>query len=463
MEKALNNGRSAEDSKISFWKKVCYGSGAAGGNVVSTSLAVFLLSYYTDTALIGGAAIGSMYFITRILDGVTDLAMGSIVDKTNTRIGKARPWLIISAPLVCIGMILILNVPAGWNEAMKLVYAYCTYTFLMAISYTIFGIAHAALLARITRNVNERNTISAASSICNNLAGMVIGTAMTALILNLGWTVTSIILGVLAGIFILIPGLTIKETVGMTENGLAKNELAPMKQQLKAALANKYFYIALMISALMLIMTANGAAAQIYYCNVVLRKPEFMMQLMSFGQAPGILIIFAMPWFTKKFSKRIFMAAGALLLVIGSVICGLAGENTTLILIGAMLRALGTGPIFAGTYAFIADACDYGEWKTGIRSEGLFAASSSIGAKVGIGFGSGLTGWFLAIFSYNPALEVQTATTIFGITFAFSWFGAIVGALLFVCILFMNVEKYLPQIRQDLLNGNLINKEEVQV
>jgi GPH family glycoside/pentoside/hexuronide:cation symporter len=451
----VSNDRIGEDAKISFWKKVSYGSGAAGGNVLSVLLSTFLLSYYTDTALIGAAAIGTMYFVTRLFDGVTDLFMGGIVDKTNTRIGKARPWLIAAAPLICIGMILILNVPAGWDEAMKLVYAYVTYTFLTCISYTIFGIAHAALLARVTRNVHERNTISAVSSICNGLSGMIVGTAMTAFILNFGWTVTSIILGVLAGILILIPGICVKETVGMAEGGLAKNEVLPMKQQLPAVLKNRYFYLALIIGAVTLIMNANAIGAQIFYCNVVLRKPEFMMQLMSFGQLPGIVIIFAMPWFTKKFSKRIFMALGALISVLSFVLCGLAGENTTLLLIGAMLRGLGTGPIFAGTYALIADACDYGEWKTGIRSEGLFSASGSIGSKVGIGVGSGLTGWFLAIFGYNPGLEVQSARTVWGITFAFSWFGAIIGVLLFVCILAMNVEKYLPQIREDLLKGEI--------
>jgi GPH family glycoside/pentoside/hexuronide:cation symporter len=451
LERTLNNVRLEEDAKVSFWKKVCYGSGAAGGNVVSNLAAAFLLSYYTDTALIGAAAIGTMYLITRLFDGVTDLVMGGIVDKTNTRIGKARPWLIASAPLICIGMILLLNIPAGWDEAMKLVYAYLSYSFLMCIAYTIFGIAHAALLARITRNVNERNTISAVSAICNGLAGLIVGTAITALVLNFGWTVTSIILGILAGILILITGLTIKETVGMTEEALVKKELLPIREQLPAVLKNKYFYLAFALGAITLIINANAIGSQIYYCNVVLKKPEFMMQLMSIGRLPGILIIFAMPWFTKKFSKRVFMALGAVLLIVGFALCGISGGNTTIILIGAMLREVGIGPIFAGIYALIADTCDYGEWKTGIRSEGLFSAAQSIGSKIGIGIGSGLTGWVLAIFGYNPALEVQSETTIFGITFAFSWLGAIVGILLFVCILAMNVEKYLPQIREDLL------------
>jgi GPH family glycoside/pentoside/hexuronide:cation symporter len=447
------NLREKEDSRISLGKKIAYGSGAAGGNVVSSLAAAFLLSYYTDTALIGAAAIGTMFFLTRLLDGFTDLVMGSVVDKTNTRIGKARPWLIVAAPLVCIGMILLLSVPAGWDGTGKLVYAYITYTFLMSISYTIFGIAHAALLARMTRNAQERNNTSVVSGICNGVSGLVVGTAITALVMNLGWTATSVILGIMAGALILIPGLAVKETVGMTETGLAKNEVLPLKQQLPAALKNKYFYLALMISALTLIMNANAIAAQIYYCNVVLGRPEFMMQLMFWGQFPGIVILFVMPWFTKRFSKQAFMALGAALLTIGFAIMGLSGGNTSVILLGSILRTIGTGPIFAGSYALLADSCDYGEWKTGIRSEGLFAASSSIGAKVGIGVGSGLTGWFLAIFDYNPTLAVQTERTIFGITFAFSWFGAIIGVLLFVVILLMNVEKYLPQIRKDLIEG----------
>ena len=127
-----------ESAKIPAWKKFCYGCGAGGGNVMSTLLATFLTAYYTDTAGSAAAAVGTMFVICRLLDGVTDLVMGGIVDKTHTKIGKARPWLIVSAPLMVIGIILILNVPGGWSSAMKLVYAYVTYIFLNCIVYTIF-------------------------------------------------------------------------------------------------------------------------------------------------------------------------------------------------------------------------------------------------------------------------------------------------------------------------------------
>ena len=306
-----------ENQKISMGKKIAYGCGAGGGNVMSTLLASFLLSYYTDTAGIAAAAIGTMFVICRLLDGVTDFAMGGIVDKTNTKIGKARPWLIICAPLMVIGIILILSVPQGWSQAGKLVYAYITYIFLNCIVYTIFGIAHTALLARMTRDFKDRNTTSTVSSILNNLVGLVVGTMITGLQLKFGWTITGIILGLIAGVLILIPGLAIQENIGMDESTGGPKESTPLKEQLPPVMKNKYFWLALILGALTLFANANAIGAQIYYCNVVLKNPMYMTVLMSVGQAPGIIALFFMPTFANKFSKRSFMSIGALLMIAG--------------------------------------------------------------------------------------------------------------------------------------------------
>ncbi|MGM9593968.1 MAG: MFS transporter [Candidatus Onthomonas sp.] len=455
-----------ESKKIPMWKKICYGCGAGGGNVMSTLLASFLLSYYTDTAGIAAAAIGTMFVICRLLDGVTDFAMGGVVDKTNTKLGKARPWLIICAPLMFIGIILILSVPQGWSSAMKLVYAYITYIFLNCIVYTIFGIAHTALLARMTRDFKDRNTTSTVSSIINNAVGLVVGTMITALQLNFGWTVTGIILGAIAGILILIPGLTCQETVGMEDVSGKPKDTVPMKEQLPAVLKNKYFWIAMVLGALTLFANANAIGAQIYYCNVVLNDPMYMTTLMSFGMLPGIIILFFMPYFANKFSKRAFMSCGAILMIIGFSLVGIADQNRTLILLGTILRSVGIGPMFAGLYAFCADAADYGEWKFGVRSEGLMASSQSIGSKIGIGFGSACTAWILAAAGYiQPAMDMamdgpadgamggmapmieQPASVIAAIRFDYGWLGAIISVVLLIGVLMMDVEKYLPEIR----------------
>lgn len=456
----------SETVRLPMWKKICYGCGAGGGNVMSTLLASFLLSYYTDTAGIAAAAVGTMFVICRLLDGVTDFAMGGIVDRTNSKWGKARPWLVVCAPLMCIGIILIVSVPQSWSEAAKLVYAYVTYIFLNCVVYTIFGIAHTALLARMTRDFKDRNTTSTVSSIINNLAGLVVGTMITGLQMKFGWTITGVILGVIAGVLILVPGVACKEVVGM-ENGHDEAAKIPMKQQLPAVLKNKYFWIALVLGALTLFVNANAIAAQIYYCNVVLGDPMYMTTLMSFGQAPGIVMLFFMPYFSNKFSKRKFMSFGAVLMILGFACIGLADTNKMMLLVGTILRSVGIGPMFAGLYAFCADAADYGEWKFGIRSEGLMASSQSIGSKIGIGFGSACTAWILAAAGYvQPAMAMdgpmdgpmggalpmlqQPENVVNAIRFDYGWLGAIISVVLLIGVLMMDVEKYLPEIRATL-------------
>ncbi len=446
----------SENVRLPLWKKICYGCGAGGGNVMSTLLASFLLSYYTDTAGIAAAAIGTMFVICRLLDGVTDFAMGGIVDKTNTKWGKARPWLVLCAPLMCIGIILIISVPKGWGEAAKLVYAYITYIFLNCVIYTIFGIAHTALLARMTRDFKDRNTTSTVSSIINNLVGLVVGTMITGLQLKFGWTITGIILGIISGVLILIPGLACEENVGM-ETGHDEAAKIPIKEQLPAVLKNKYFWITMVLGALTLFANANAIAAQIYYCNVVLSDPMYMTTLMSFGQAPGIIILFFMPYFSNRFSKRKFMSFGCLLMILGFSCIGLAGTNKSLLLIGTILRSIGIGPMFAGLYAFCADAADYGEWKYGIRSEGLLASSQSIGSKIGIGFGSACTAWILAAAGYvqstmDGSTIQQPESVVNAIRFDYGWLGAIISVVLLIGVLMMDVEKYLPEIRSNLSN-----------
>ncbi len=436
------------NKKIPMWQKITYGCGAGGGNVMSTLLATFLTAYYTDSAGIAAAAIGTMYIVCRILDGATDLIMGGIVDKTHTKIGKARPWVILSAPLMCIGIILILNVPQGLNHAIKLVYAYLTYIFLNCIVYTIFGVAHSALLACMTRDFKDRNTTSTVSSIINNLCGLVVGTAITGLQIKFGWTVTSIILGITAGVLILIPGLLCKENAVEAEDVEHKDTL-PIKEQLPAVLKNKYFWLALIIGVCTLLVNANAIAAQIYYCNVVLGEPMFMAQLMSMGQLPGILILFVMPYFSNKFSKRSFMVCGGLVMLLGFVLVGFAGTNHGMLLAGTILRSIGIGPMFAGIYAFVADAADYGEWKFGIRCEGFMASSSSIGSKIGIGFGSAITTWILAAAGYAKDGQI-TDKIVNAIRFDYGWLGAILTVFLIIAVLCMDVEKYLPQIRKEL-------------
>ncbi len=440
-----------ENQKVPVLAKLCYGCGAAGGNVMSTILAAFLLSYYTDSAMMGMAAIGTMFLISRVLDGITDVAMGGIVDKTNTSWGKARPWLLVSAPLMTVGIILILNVPAGFSEAAKLAYAYITYIFLNCIVFTIFGIAHASLLARMTLDYEDRTSTSVVSSICNNISGIIVGTITTGLVINHGWAFTSVVLGIASGVLILIAFLGAKERVGIDETtGRVKTEKVEFKVALPAVLKNKYFYIIMAIGIFVLLMNANAIASTVFYCNQVIGDPMYMATLMSVGQIPGVVILLFMPALSRKFGKRQFMAGGCLVLIVGFILLGLANGNKSLVLAGTILRSIGAGPIFAGIFAFIADVTDYGEWKFGVRTEGLISAAQSVGSKIGIGLGSGMTAWVLAAGGYVNSAATQSESALNAIKFDFGWLGMIFSICLLIAVLLLDVEKFMPQVREDL-------------
>ena len=158
--------------KVPTLNKVAYGIGTGGGCIFNQIAAAFLLNYYTDTVLIGAGAIATMFLVCRIFDGVTDLVMGGIVDKTSSRLGKARPWLIASAPLTLLGIVLLMNVPAGLGETGKLAYAYITYIFMNCIVYTIYGISNTALLPLMTHDKNESTMLATFSALGNNIIGL---------------------------------------------------------------------------------------------------------------------------------------------------------------------------------------------------------------------------------------------------------------------------------------------------
>ena len=429
--------------KVPLINKIAYALGTGGGNIFSQIAAAFLLQYYTDTALIGAGSIATMFLVCRVFDGISDLIMGGVVDKTNTKIGKARPWLILSGPLLLLGIVLLMHVPAGASEGVKLVYAYATYIFMAVIVYTIYGIANTAMLPLMTHDKDESTMLATFSAIGNNLIGLIAGSLITPLVLNLGWHWSSIILGTASCVLVLFSGLINKEEAA--EGGEIRRETVPMKEQVKAVLKNRYFFLLLLVGAATLIMNANAIGAQIYYCNLVLGNMGFMSTLMIAGQLPGLLILFLMPSIAKKWSKQAFLLIGSVLLILGFVITGLAGTNTSMIVAGTIIRSFGAGPLLSAVFALVPDVVEYGNWKFGVRSEGLISSAQSIGSKVGIGLGSALTGWILAGVGYDPTAAVQTQSVINAIKFDYTWLGAIISIVILIIVLMLNVEKYAPE------------------
>lgn len=441
-----NNG------KIPFKEKLCYGISSGGGNIITQILGTFLTSYLTDSVGIAAAAVGTMMLVARFFDGASDIIMGGIIDRTHTRFGKVRPWLLVSAPLILIGLIVTFSIPSRISNGAKIAWMYLSYIFLNCIVFTMYMVSNTSMLPRMTLDGHERQTMSSINQILNQVGALAVTTFMVALVAKFGWTVTAIIYGIATLVCILVGFLGTKEhldeTVGESEN--SKIETVPLKVAVPAMLKNKYFWILAGIFVLILAQAAGPGSMTYFYCNIVQNNLGLLSFISACGIVPTIIINFFVPALTQKFGRGKCLSAGAFLTMIGYIIVGVAGTNLTLVYIGSILKSFAIGVVFACAFAMAADVVDYGEWKTGIRSDGLINSCVSFGQKVGLGIGPAIANWILAAGGYDGLVEVQSQSAVNAITFAFGYFGAILCGIMFVLSLFMNMDKYSEQIRTDL-------------
>lgn len=442
-----------KEHRLGFVEKLSYGFGDCAANVYVAMAGTFLTAFYTDTVGIGVAAVGTMMLLARIFDGVTDLLMGAVVDKTRSKYGKARPWVLWSAPFMCIGLILLFTVPSGLSGGGKLAYAYITYIFMNCIVYTANNLPYNALLSRMTLNVQDRATTASMRFVMTQATTLIINAVTMPLVGSIGWVWASLIFGIVEMVMLLICFVGCKEHIGEdTEAGSVKVESIPLKEALPGVLRNKYFYLQALTFLFLFVYTVGAGMSTAYFCNVVLMNPNLIGLLSACQTIPAMIVNFINPTLVGRFGKRKVMMAGAVLMMLGSCVIGLADTNLTMIMIGIIIRGFGMGPISSGVFAMTADVVDYGEWKTGIRSEGLVNSCTSFGMKVGIGLGSAVGAGILAMGGYleGSAPMDQPASAIASIKFAFGYFGAIMSIIVLALIFLMNIDKDIKQIQADL-------------
>lgn len=440
-----------DNGAVPVREKISYGLASGGGNIITQILGMFLTSYLTDSVGIAAAAVGTMMLVARFFDGASDIIMGGIIDKTKTRWGKARPWLLISAPFTLVSLILTFSVPASMSDAAKLVYAYLTYIFLNCICFTAYMVSHTALLSRMTLNGQERQKMASINQILNQVGGLAVTTFMVVLVAKFGWQMTAVIYGVIATVLIWIGFWGTRERLldAAPEEG-KKAGTVPLKEALPAMMRNKYFFLLTALFILILAQAAGPGSMTYYYCNVCLNNLGLLSFISACGIVPVVIINFFVPALTKRFGRRNCLLAGAFGNTLGFFLIGIGGNVLPVIIAGFIIKGLASGVLFACAFALAADVVDYGEWKTGIRSEGLINSCVSFGQKVGLGLGPAIASWIIAAGGYDGLAAVQTETAKHAIIFAFGYFGAILSALMLLAAFFMNIDKEAPTMREEL-------------
>lgn len=367
-------------NEIGFKEKLGYGLGELAGTA-NTIIAAFLTMFYTDSVGMAAGAVGTMFFISKLFDGITDLIAGNIVDKTKTKWGKARPWLLWLAVPTGLALALIFWVPQDGSPAAKLIYAFITYNLFMAVMYTMVGVAKSALMPLMTQDGLGRAAL-AKYSLIFGLGGAILGCSVTfPFVFALGgdiraWRIVFMIYGAAVTLGLFLSFALTKENVQSVESAVSENgsvEKMSFIEGIKNFCRNKYFVFALAMNVVVNIAVQINSGSQTYFYTYAMGDAMLTTSLNMVSLIPTVLgIMFLAGPCLKKFGK------------------------------------------------LSADAVDYGEYLTNKRIEGIGSSVITFSQKVSGGLAAGMVGWILALTGY-VANEVQSASTNFGITFMFAW------------------------------------------
>ena len=437
--------------------------GPSGALLLNAVLATYLNVYYTDilnlTGLWGGAFLVVFPIISKVLDAVTNIVMGYVIDRTRTKEGKARPWLLLSAPMVAVTGILLFAVPQS-STGVQAVWVMVSYNLFYSLAYTIFNMSHSLMVPLSTRNSTQRGGLSVFNQIANvMMTGILVALIFPMLIMPAvgvdkgRWVLLMSILSILALPLTLLEYYFTKERVTLEgQNVESAAKPVPFIKQLKAIFTDKYMLIIYAYFFVYTFGTVIKNMSLVYFCNYVLgtyNDGVTQMLISVVGGIPMGIGIFAVWPLAKRFGKRNLTVAGFVLFSLGSLICWTFPKNMVIMLVGQFIKNIGGLPCSYVFMALFADVLDHMEWKTGFRSDGVAMSIYNTISVAMVGVCTGIFNGMLAGSGYvapyydaaGELVAVQSEAVQGVITFGFVGLETITGAILAVLLLFLNIEK----------------------
>lgn len=434
-------------------ERFAFAFGQVAINIVWLLPGTFLTMYYTDSVGLSTAFMGTMMLICRIFDGFTDIAFGAILDKTKTRWGKARPWILWLGIPTVLSVVALFLVPTSWGEGAKNAYVFITYFFMTSVTYTGINIAGNAILPRFSLTANDRAVTSVIGTLCSLVLIVAMNMIVPGFVENHGgfasqsaWLQIVLIVSVIASVGFILMFLLIKEKVPLDVTASTEGPAADTKKgNIKDVITNKYFLVSLGIFLCANIITGTQAI-QLYYARDVFGDANLFGIMSLIGMAPMLVFMPFVPALFKKFGKRNTMMAGYIVSIIALVAMLLNPRNVVWYFVFAFIRGIGTTPATTAVGTLAGDVVDFTHWKNGVRSEGIAVSVQSIGAKLGTGIGSAVLGWMLSWGGYNAALTAQSGKTQTAIIIVTIGLPLLVTLLNIVLLLLWDIEKYKPEV-----------------
>ena len=397
--------------------------GPAGALLLNAVLATYLNVYYTDvlklTTLWGGAFLTVFPIVSKIIDAITNIIMGQVIDRTRTKEGKARPWLLLSAILVPITGTLLFTVPES-SDTVKALWVMISYNLFYSFAYTIFNMSHGLMVPLSTRDSTARGGLSVFNQITTiMMSGILVALVFPMVIMPMigvdkqKWITLMCVLSIVALPLTLLEYFFTKERITEEAKELGERDKLSFGEQMKLLFTDRYM---LLIYGYFLVTTIGTTIKNIglvYYCNYVLgtyNDGVTQMLVSVIGGIPMGIGIFAVWPLAKKFGKRNVTMVGCALIAIGSLICWLFPTNMVIVLIGQFIKNTGGLP---GSYVFMAlfaDCLDHMEWKHDNRVDGTAMSIYNIIAVAMIGVMTGVFNMMLAKAGYIAPFTAKNAS-----------------------------------------------------
>lgn len=450
-----------EKKYLKWYNKIGYGSGDVAGNVVYAFLTSFVMIYLTDTVGLNPGIVGTLIAVSKLLDGVTDVFFGTMIDRTKTKMGKARPWMLWGYIGCAITLVAIFAVPVNVGEFAQYAWFFIAYSLLNAVFYTANNIAYSALTALITKNSKERVQMGSYRFIFAFSTSLLIQTITIGFVDLMGggaegWRWVAIIYAIIGLVVNTISALSVKE---LSEEELkeerekeTQDDKLSLFQTAKLLFTNKYYVMICGVYILQQIYSAMISVG-IYYMIYIL-KNENLYGVFSWAiNIPLIIALIFTPALVGKWKGMYKLnLTGYIIGTIGRLLVVVAAYmgSVPLMLLFTAIAAFGMGPWQGDMNAVIATCSEYTYLKKQKRIDGSMYSCTSLGVKLGGGLGTAISGWLLDFSGYEGEALVQSASCINMIQFMYLWLPVIICLLITFIMAGLNVEKTNRKLKEEI-------------
>ena len=440
-----------EKKYLKWYNKVGYGSGDIAGNVVYAFLTSFVMIYLTDTIGLNAGIVGTLIAVSKLFDGITDVFFGSMIDKTKSKMGKARPWMFYGFFGCALTLFGVFAIPTNIGQTAQYAWFFICYTSLNAVFYTANNIAYAALTSLVTKNSRERVEMGSFRFMFSFGTNLLIQSITFGAVAAFGggaeaWRTVALIYCIVGIITNTLSAFSVKE---LSDEELREGEMEEEDSKLtfvqtfKLLVSNKYFVMICGIYILQQLRAAMLSVGTYYMTYVLLNQNLFGV----FSWAINIPLIIALAITPElvarakgmyKVNKYSYTFATACR--VGIIIAGYMG-SVPLMLVFTVLTSLGEGPWQGDVGAVIASCSEHTYLKSGKRIDGSMFSCTSFGTKLGGGIGVALSGWLLDMSGYINNGAVQPDSCISMMSIMYLWLPFAFDLIITIVLSFLNVEE----------------------